>query len=73
MVLSPTLFFLYHELGARKIMGVLPDVSLSTVGGPPLTLVAASVLSKLVYQELTSRPDHRETKRLMTRKTCHPA
>ena len=42
-------------------MGVLPDVGLSTVGGPPLTLAAAPVFLKLIYQELTSRPDHRET------------
>lgn len=50
-----------HVLGTREIMRVFPDVGLSTVGGPPLTLAAALVLFKLIYQELTGRPDHRET------------
>lgn len=60
-----------HELGAREVVGVLPDVGLSTVGGPPLTLAAAPVLLKLIYQELTSRPDQRETEQ--SRKSCRPA
>lgn len=52
-----------HELGAREVMRVFPDVGLSTVGGPPLTLAATSVLCQLIYQELTSRPEHGETEK----------
>lgn len=50
-----------HELRTREIVRVFPDVGLSTVGGPPLTLAAALLLFKLINQELTSRPDHRKT------------
>lgn len=37
-------------------MRVLPDVGLSAVAGLPLTLTAPSVLCKLIYEELTSKP-----------------
>lgn len=46
-----------HELGATEIMRIFPDVGLSTVGDPLLTLAAALVLFKLIYQGLTSRPE----------------
>lgn len=47
-----------HVLWARQVMRVFPDVGLSTVAGPPLTLGTAPVLCDLIYQELTSRPDN---------------
>lgn len=46
-----------HKLGTTEISRVFPDVGLSTVGDPLLTLAAALVLFKLIYQGLTSRPE----------------